>query len=155
MAFAADNHVVAGTGQETEGNLIGHRAAGDPQGGLLSNEGRQPVLECVDGGIFAELVVANRRRSDGGAHPWRGSGDGVGTQIDGNGKGGGRGHRFRTSEGARVASAAAPAHPGGLQRINRQLLCQKIFRTSTLVEAGSAQAAAAAGVLSDQAGHTK
>ena len=68
--------------QHADGDLVGHRARGHPQRRLLAQQRRHAFLQQVDGRIFAELVVADRRgghrRAHGGGRPR----DGVGSQID-------------------------------------------------------------------------
>ena len=48
MALAADDDVVAGAGEQTQGDLVRHRAAWHPQRGLLSDERRHARLQQID-----------------------------------------------------------------------------------------------------------
>ncbi len=59
-----DNHVVSGVGENPERYLVRHRAARKPQRRLLAKQRCDLFLEQVDGGILAELVVAD----GGGCH---------------------------------------------------------------------------------------
>ena len=51
-AFVRDD-LVARLGVGPDGDLIGHRAAGDKAGGLLARERGEAVLEFLHGGIIA------------------------------------------------------------------------------------------------------
>ena len=68
VAFAADDDVVARPGQHAQRNLVGHRAAGQPERRLLAEQGRDALLQRIDGRILAELVVTDGRGGDGRTH---------------------------------------------------------------------------------------
>ena len=83
VRLATDDDLVAGVGQELQRELVGHVAGRNPQGGLLAEQRGDDVLQEVDGGVLAELIVADRRGRHGGAHRVGGLGDGVRAQVDG------------------------------------------------------------------------
>ena len=82
MALPRDDHVVARPGEEPQGNLVGHRSGRQPEGRLLAEEAGDPRLQPVRCRVLAELVVTDLGRRHRGAHPWRGSSDRVGAEID-------------------------------------------------------------------------
>jgi hypothetical protein len=82
VALAADDHVVAGPRQDAQRHLVGHRAARQPERGLLAQQRGDRVLEPVDRRVLAVLVVADGRRRHRRAHLGRRPGDGVGAQVD-------------------------------------------------------------------------
>jgi hypothetical protein len=77
MRFTADDDVIAGSCQRTQGDLIRHRPRRQPQRGFLAEELCDAFLQSVDRRILAELVVANGRRRNRLAHRWRGTRDRV------------------------------------------------------------------------------
>ena len=79
----ADDHIVAGPGQQLDGDLVGHRAARHEQRRFLAEQRGDPLLQEVDRRVLAVLVVADRRFGHGPAHLRRRPGDGVRTQVDG------------------------------------------------------------------------
>jgi len=116
VALAADDDVVAGSRQHPQRHLVGHRAAGKPERGLLAEQGGDLVLQPVDRRVFAVLVVADRSGGHRGPHLGRGTGDGIGTKVDGFHADAGRGslasgradvHRQR---GTKRRGPAAPSH---------------------------------------------
>jgi hypothetical protein len=78
----AGDHGVPRTGQDAQGDLVGHGARGNEECRLLPGELGEHLLEAVDGGILPVLVVADLGLGHGPAHPRRGPGDGVGAQVD-------------------------------------------------------------------------
>ena len=77
-----DEHLVAGLRQALDRELVSHRAARHEQCALLAAQPGDPVLELVNGGIVVEHVVADDGLGDRAAHRGRGTGDGVGAQVD-------------------------------------------------------------------------
>ena len=65
VGLAADDHIVAGTRERAQRNLVRHRAAGQPQRRFLAEHRGDAFLQRVDRGVVAVLVVADgsRRRS--------------------------------------------------------------------------------------------
>ena len=82
VRFVADDHLVAGPGQDLEGDLVRHRAARHEERRLLAEQFGDPLLQPVDRRVLAVLVVADRRRRHRLAHPRRGRGDGIRAQVD-------------------------------------------------------------------------
>ncbi len=62
---------------ESQSDLVGHGARGDEDRPLLAQQGRHPVLERANRGVFAKDVIADDRVGHGRAHGGRGPGDGV------------------------------------------------------------------------------
>ena len=82
VAFAADDDVVAGARQDAQRHLVGHRAAGQPERGFLAEQRGDVLLQPVGRRVFAVLVVADRCGGHGRAHLGRGTGHGVGAEVD-------------------------------------------------------------------------
>ena len=76
-----DEHV-ARPAVELQGDLVRHRRGRQEERALLAEQLGDPLLELVDRRVFLHLLVADDRRRDGGAHPRRRAGDGVGAKID-------------------------------------------------------------------------
>ena len=64
-----------------EGDLIAHRPGGEKEGGLLPQQVSYHVLEEIDGGIFALLLIAHLGVGHSLAHGRSGTGDGVAEQV--------------------------------------------------------------------------
>ena len=82
MGAVADQEFVAGTGLGEQRDEVGHRAAGDVEGGLLAGALGGRRFQFGDRGVFAEDVVADFGLEHGLAHGRGRFGHGVGTQID-------------------------------------------------------------------------
>ena len=82
VALPTHDHIVAGPGQQSQRDLVGHGAGRQPERSLLAEQCRALLLQRVDRRILAELVVADRRRRDHRAHRRRRPRDGVGAEID-------------------------------------------------------------------------
>ena len=82
VALAADDHVVARTGERAQRHLVGHRARRQPERRLLAEQLGDALLQRVDRRVFAELIVADVGRGHRGAHAGRGIRDGIGAEID-------------------------------------------------------------------------
>ena len=82
MGFGADDHLVAGAGEELQGDLIGHRAGGDEQRRLLAEQFGDAGLQAVDRGVLAILVIAHGGGGHGGPHGIGREGDRVRAKID-------------------------------------------------------------------------
>ena len=80
--------LVARLAVDADADLVAHRAGGDEQRRLLAEQVGDALLEPVDGGVFAEDVVADLGGGHGGAHGGRGAGDRVAAEVD-HGKAGG------------------------------------------------------------------
>ncbi len=83
MRLVADHDLVARTRQQLEGDLVRHRAAGYEERRLLSQLRSDALLQAIDRGILAVLVVADRRLRHGLAHGRRRQGHGIGAKVDG------------------------------------------------------------------------
>src|SRR5262249_7562972 len=82
MRFVADDDLVTRLRQDFETDLVRHRAARHEQRGLFAEQFGDPLLQPVDRGVLAVLVVADRCRRHSLAHPGRRKGHGVGTKVD-------------------------------------------------------------------------
>ncbi len=82
MAPSLANDLLAVMGQNFDGRLVSHRAGSNEQGRLALKDLRGPVLQAVDGRIFAVDVVAHRGVVHGLAHRLRRLRDRVASQID-------------------------------------------------------------------------
>ena len=82
VAFAADHHLVARPRQHAQGDLVRHRARGQPERCLLAEQLGQAVLQAIGERVFAVLIVAHRCACHGFAHRRCRPGDGVGAQVD-------------------------------------------------------------------------
>lgn len=98
VAVGVADDFVARLGLGADGEQVGHRAAGDEQGGLLAEHGRDAFLEGADGRVVAECVIAERGVVHGLTHGGRGAGDRVRTQID-------DAHELRVGQEKRPAEA--------------------------------------------------
>ena len=76
-----DEHV-ARPAVELQGDLVRHRRGRQEERALLAEQLGDPLLQLVDRRVFLHLLVADDRGRDGGAHPRRRAGDGVGAKID-------------------------------------------------------------------------
>ena len=76
-----DEHV-SRTAVQLEGDLVGHRGGRQEEGALLAEQLGDTFLQLVDRRVFLHLLVSDDRRRNGGAHPRRRAGDGVGAKID-------------------------------------------------------------------------
>jgi hypothetical protein len=77
----AHDGLVAALAVAHEGDQVGLRARGREQRGLEAQQLRRVLLQCVDGGVVAEHVVAQWRGLHGRAHGGCGLGDGVAAEI--------------------------------------------------------------------------
>ncbi len=73
---------VSGPAVHRESHLIAHRAGGKKKRRLLTQEIGDNVLQEIDGGIFALLLVADFRLAHEPPHRRRRTGDGIAEQID-------------------------------------------------------------------------
>ena len=64
-------------------HLVRHRSAGDEKRRFFSKKGGDAFFQPKDGGVVTEDVVVDFRRRDGLAHSRAGTGNGVGTKVDG------------------------------------------------------------------------
>ena len=71
-----------GPAVELEGDLVGHRRGRQEERSLLAEQLGDAILQLVDRRVLLHLLVADDRCRDGGAHPRRRAGDGVGAKID-------------------------------------------------------------------------
>ena len=63
-------------------NLVRHGAGGDEQSGFFTQQLGGEILQPVDGGIFAEHIIADLGLGHGPTHFRRGFGNGITTQIN-------------------------------------------------------------------------
>ena len=82
MGFLPHNHLVAAAAPGEGGDEVAHGAAGGEQAGFLSEQGGGAFLEGVDGGIFAEDIIAQFGGGHSAAHFVGGVGNGVATQVN-------------------------------------------------------------------------
>ena len=82
MGFLADHDVIPRTGQQLQADLVGHRAARHEESSFLAEQFGDALLQPVDRGILAILVVAHRCFRHCLSHLRRGPGHRVGAQID-------------------------------------------------------------------------
>ena len=82
MLAGAGHHCVARSGQNAQGDLVGHGPGGDEQCRLLTGQAGEYLLQAVDGRILPVLVVADLGVGHRPAHRRGGPGDGVGAQVD-------------------------------------------------------------------------
>ena len=73
---------VARPAVELEGDLVRHRRGREEDRAVLSEQLGDALLQLVDGRILAHLLVTDDGGGDGGTHPRRRAGDGVGAKID-------------------------------------------------------------------------
>ena len=76
-----DEHV-ARAAVQLQRDLVRHRRRRQEQRPLLPEQSGGPLLQLVDRGVLAHLLVTDLRRSDRGAHRCGRAGDGVGAKID-------------------------------------------------------------------------
>ena len=67
---------------DADRDLVRHRSRWDEEAGFLAEEGRGAAFEFVDGGVFAEDVIADRRGRHGREHAGRRLRDGVAAEVD-------------------------------------------------------------------------
>ena len=79
---AVDDDGVAPVGQGGHGHVVAHRPGHEEQRRLGAEQLGHPVLEAVDRGVLALLVVAHLGLGDGAAHARRGTGGGVAHEVD-------------------------------------------------------------------------
>ncbi len=81
-------HLLTGTGEAADAQLVAHAAGGHEHRRVLAGDGSSLFLERVDGGILAIDVVPHRRLRHRPVHRRGGAGHGVGTEVRGSvGKG--------------------------------------------------------------------
>ena len=76
------DHFIARLRMHLDSDLIGHRAAGTEQGGLLAKEFGRLLLQGIDGGILTEDIVPHPRLQHCFEHLAGRLGDGVASNID-------------------------------------------------------------------------
>ena len=74
--------LISGPAVNRECHLIAHGAGGKKKRRLLAQEIGDHVLQQIDGGVFALLLVSHFRLAHEPAHWWGGSGDGIAEQVD-------------------------------------------------------------------------
>jgi hypothetical protein len=78
-----DDLVAAGADVNPQGDLVAHRAAGQEQRGLVSEEVGNPFLEAARGRIQPALLIPHLRGGDRRPHAIRGTGLRVAVEVDG------------------------------------------------------------------------
>ena len=68
VRLVAHHHIVAGTGQQLEADLVRHRAAGHEERRLLAEQRGDAFLQRAHRRVLAVLVVAHRRMRHRRAH---------------------------------------------------------------------------------------
>ena len=76
------HHQIAGSGEQAEGKLVGHRPRRNEDRRVLAHASRERILQGVDRRIFAVDVVADRSVGHRLSHRRRRLRHGVGSQID-------------------------------------------------------------------------
>ena len=82
VTLLADDDVVPGVRENAKRHLVGHRPGRKKQRCLFAEQAGDPLLEPVDRGILSVLVIPDRGGGDGRPHGGRGTGDGVGSEVD-------------------------------------------------------------------------
>ena len=82
VALALEDHFVAGIRERGHAEEIPHRARRHEEGRFLAQQSRHTPLECNNGGVVAEDVVADFRFRHGPAHGRSRSRHGVAAQVD-------------------------------------------------------------------------
>ena len=82
VGLVVGDQLLAGGDLGQDAEQVAHGAAGHEESRLLAHRGRRALLKPVDGGVFAENVVAQLCVGHGAAHLWRGHGQGVGAHVD-------------------------------------------------------------------------
>src|SRR3972149_4880244 len=82
VRLAADDRLVAALAVGEDGDEVGHRAAGDVEGGLLAQPLRGHGLQALDRRVVAQDVVADLGVEHRLAHGGRGLGHRVAAQVD-------------------------------------------------------------------------
>jgi len=89
MTVGVDDHLVAGTAEDAQGDLVALRAGRDEHPRLMTEALGGHLLQPAHGGVLAVDVVPDLGGGHGGAHRRGGTGDGVGSEV-GDGRGHGR-----------------------------------------------------------------
>ena len=82
VRLVAEDDLVAGPRQDLQRDLVGHCAARHKECGFLAEQFGDALLQVIDRGVLAILVVADRCRSHRLPHSGRGPGHSVGTKVD-------------------------------------------------------------------------
>ena len=75
--------LIAGLGMNADGDLVGHRARGDEEGGLLAEQLGHLAFQGDDRGVLAVDVVADLGLGHRPSHRGGRFRDGVGAKVDG------------------------------------------------------------------------
>ena len=82
VSLAANDHIVSRAGERAQGNLVRHRAAGQPERCFFAQQRGDALLQRVHRRVIAVLVITDGGYSDRRSHCRGWTGYGIRAQVD-------------------------------------------------------------------------